>query len=69
MLSTHTFADDEGVNTTRPSNMSVHPKNLAEVPHTWPQFEYVRAVGSIMTTLDASAGVQMIFPDGKRHAP
>ena len=69
VLSTPTFAELAGQNTTRPSGTSVHPKNLPVAGDTNAQFEYVSVPGSNIPTFDASVGVNITFPDGKSVPP
>ena len=69
VLSTPTLADELGVNTTRPFGIREHPKNLAVAVETNAQLLHVRATGSIIPTLDASAGQHIMLPLGKRVPP
>lgn len=69
VLKTPTFATADGQNTTRPSGIKLHPKNLAVSGETGAQFEYVKLTGSIIPTFDASAGQHITFPEGSNAPP
>lgn len=69
VLRTPTFAELNGVKTTRPSGTRVAPKNLVTVGEMLVEFENDNATGSNIPTFAELEGTNTILPEGSKAPP